>query len=173
MIHSYEADSSRAHQALTDAEAELERVKNERTTAEGDIAEIFNIHGFGADGEWKKLDGTCLETEVGEWVYLSFPSIYRHAYCGFDYSYTYEVCLFNEAKQKPNHGGQTFSLGSALFTIHFTLVLICSILTNRKYDSWNPSPDVKPGEPEYYQKQVYKHGARCWNGPERSVVVSA
>jgi protein kinase C substrate 80K-H len=59
--------------------------------------------------------------------------------------------LFNEAKQKPNHGGQTFSLG--------------------KYDSWNPSPDVKPGEPEYYRKQVYKHGARCWNGPERSVVL--
>jgi protein kinase C substrate 80K-H len=43
---------------------------------------------------------------------------------------------------------------------------------NRKFESWNPSPDVKPGEPEYYQKQVYKHGTRCWNGPERNVVVS-
>jgi protein kinase C substrate 80K-H len=70
LIQSFEADSSRAHQALTDAETELDRVKNERTTAEGDIAEIFNIHGFGADGEWKKLDGTCLEKEVGECVYL-------------------------------------------------------------------------------------------------------
>ena len=27
-------------------------------------------------------------------------------------SYTYEVCLFGEVKQKPNHGGTTFSLGS-------------------------------------------------------------
>ena len=42
---------------------------------------------------------------------------------------------------------------------------------NRKFESWNPSPDVEPGEPEYYQKQVYKHGTRCWNGPERNVVV--
>ena len=119
MIQSFEADSSRAHQALTDAEAELERVKNEKSTAESDIAEIFNIHAFGADGEWKKLDGTCLEKDIGECVHLSFPSLYRRTYCGFDCSYTYEVCLFNETKQKPNHGGQTFSLGSALFTIRF------------------------------------------------------
>ena len=28
------------------------------------------------------------------------------------YSYTYEVCLFGEVKQKPNQGGTTFSLGS-------------------------------------------------------------
>lgn len=27
------------------------------------------------------------------------------------YSYTYEVCLFDEARQKPNKGGSTFSLG--------------------------------------------------------------
>lgn len=26
-------------------------------------------------------------------------------------SYTYEVCLFDEIKQKPNNGGTTFSLG--------------------------------------------------------------
>lgn len=39
------------------------------------------------------------------------------------------------------------------------------------FESWNPSPDVEPGSPEYYSKQVYKHGARCWNGPERNVVV--
>lgn len=46
-------------------------------------------------------------------------------------------------------------------------------LPNRKFESWNPSPDVKPGDLEYYQKQVYKHGTRCWNGPERNVVVSS
>lgn len=27
------------------------------------------------------------------------------------YRYTYEVCLFDEARQKPNKGGSTFSLG--------------------------------------------------------------
>ncbi|KAF8966482.1 glucosidase II beta subunit-like-domain-containing protein [Flammula alnicola] len=125
------ADSSRAQQAFHDAEHELERLKEEKETAENDVKEIFNVHGFGAKGEWKKLDGTCLEKDTGD--------------------YTYEVCLFDEVKQKPNHGGTTFSLG--------------------KFESWNPSPDVKPGAPEYYQKQVYKHGTRCWNGPERNVVL--
>lgn len=83
-------------------------------------------------------------------------------------SYTYEVCLFNEAKQKPNKGGQSFSLGYATFHL---LVFRPPILYFRKFSSWNPSSDVKPGEPEYYQKQVYNRGAKCWNGPERSVVV--
>jgi protein kinase C substrate 80K-H len=45
-------------------------------------------------------------------------------------------------------------------------------LRRSHFESWNPSPDVQPGSPEYYSKQVYKHGARCWNGPERNVIVS-
>ncbi|KAJ6567298.1 glucosidase II beta subunit-like-domain-containing protein [Mycena vulgaris] len=125
------ADSSKARQALNDAEAALNRVKNDKKTAEEDMDEIFNIHGFGAEGEWKKLDGTCLELNTGE--------------------YTYEVCMFDKARQKPNKGGTTFDLGS--------------------FSTWNSSPDVKPGEPAYYQKQVYNKGTRCWNGPERSVVL--
>ncbi|KAJ7162638.1 glucosidase II beta subunit-like-domain-containing protein [Mycena crocata] len=125
------ADSSKARQALNDAEAALNRVKKDKENAEEDLDEIFNIQGFGAEGEWKKLDGTCLELNTGE--------------------YTYEVCMFEEAKQKPNKGGTTFNLG--------------------KFSSWNPSPDVKSGDPEYYEKQVYNAGTRCWNGPERSVVL--
>jgi hypothetical protein len=39
-------------------------------------------------------------------------------------SYTYEVCLFGEAKQKPNNGGSSFSLGYVLFTMHRNLILI-------------------------------------------------
>ncbi|KAF8164847.1 glucosidase II beta subunit-like-domain-containing protein [Crassisporium funariophilum] len=125
------ADSSRARQALLDAENDYERMKVEREKWDNDIKEIFNVDGFGAEGEWKKLDGTCLEKDTGD--------------------YTYEVCMFDEVKQKPNHGGTTFSLG--------------------KFESWNPSDIVTPGEPEYYQKQVYKRGTRCWNGPERNVVL--
>ncbi|KAJ3516958.1 hypothetical protein NMY22_g14080 [Coprinellus aureogranulatus] len=64
-------------------------------------------------------------------------------------SYTYELCVFREAKQKPKKGGSTFSLG--------------------RYSSWNT--EAPPATPEYYSKQYYKHGTRCWNGPERSVVV--
>ncbi|KAJ7067907.1 glucosidase II beta subunit-like-domain-containing protein [Mycena amicta] len=124
-------DTSKARQALNDAESALSRAKKEKKEAEEDLSEIFDVEGFGAEGEWKKLDNTCLELNTGE--------------------YTYEVCMFEEARQKPNKGGQTFSLG--------------------KFASWNPSPDVKAGEPAYYEKQVYNKGTRCWNGPERSVIL--
>jgi protein kinase C substrate 80K-H len=122
------ADSSKAQQAYNEANNEVERLKVERDNAENDSKEIFNVHGFGAKGEWKKLDGHCMEKDTGD--------------------YTYEVCLFNEIKQKPNHGGTTFSLG--------------------KFDSWNPSTDVQPGDADFYKKQTYKAGTRCWNGPERN-----
>ncbi|KAJ7087256.1 glucosidase II beta subunit-like-domain-containing protein [Mycena belliarum] len=123
------SDSSKARQAFNDAEAALTRVKKDKQTAEEDLDEIFNVNGFGAEGEWKKLDGTCLELNTGE--------------------YTYEVCMFDKARQKPNHGGQTFDLGS--------------------FSSWNPS--VEAGDSAFYEKQVYNKGTRCWNGPERSVVL--
>ncbi|KAJ7690291.1 glucosidase II beta subunit-like protein-domain-containing protein, partial [Mycena metata] len=127
------SDSSKARQAFNAAETALKKVKDEKKAAEEDLEEIFNVNGFGAEGEWKKLDGTCLALDTGEYIY--------------------EVCMFEEAKQKPapNKGGQTFNLG--------------------KFSSWNPSPDVQPGDPAYYEKQVYNHGTRCWNGPERSVIL--
>ncbi|KAJ7667592.1 glucosidase II beta subunit-like-domain-containing protein [Mycena polygramma] len=121
----------KARQALNDAEAALNRVKKDKTTAEEDLDEIFNIHGFGAEGEWKKLDGTCLELNTGE--------------------YTYEVCMFDQARQKPNKGGTTFDLG--------------------KFASWNPSPDVQPGDPAYYERQVYNKARDAGTVPERSVVL--
>jgi len=63
--------------------------------------------------------------------------------------YEYEVCLFEGAMQRPSHGGSSYSLG--------------------KFSSWNLSPDVVEGSKEYYSTQMYSHGTRCWNGPERSV----
>ncbi|PFH50340.1 hypothetical protein AMATHDRAFT_193421 [Amanita thiersii Skay4041] len=123
------SDSSRAHQALTAAENELKKIQNQHDTGEDEYTKLTEKNYFGTRGEWKKLDGTCLETTSGEYIY--------------------EVCLFKEAKQKPVNGGATYSLG--------------------KFSSWNPN--AQPGEPAYYQKQMYKHGARCWNGPERNVVL--
>ncbi|KAF9506592.1 hypothetical protein BS47DRAFT_1425958 [Hydnum rufescens UP504] len=49
------------------------------------------VFGFGKYGEWKKLDGTCIEKDSGE--------------------YTYSVCFFGSVTQKPNKGGGTHSLG--------------------------------------------------------------
>jgi protein kinase C substrate 80K-H len=125
------SESSRARQAFYDAERELNDLNSEKEQKERDLNKIFTVDGFGNQGEWKKLDGTCLEIESGDYVY--------------------EVCLFKEVKQKPLRGGQEFSLG--------------------RFESWNPASDVQPGTPEYYKKQVYKHGTRCWNGPERNTVV--
>ena len=68
------ADSSKAHQSLADAERELEGLISDKENADSSALEIFNVHGFGADGEWKKLDGTCLEKDAGECVQYFFFS---------------------------------------------------------------------------------------------------
>ncbi|KAH9938712.1 endoplasmic reticulum protein [Fomitopsis serialis] len=60
-------------------------------------------------------------------------------------------CLFGEAKQKPNKGGSFQSLG--------------------KFTHWNNAPGIEPGSPEFYTKQHYERGSKCWNGPHRSVTV--
>ncbi|KAJ2914464.1 hypothetical protein MD484_g5925, partial [Candolleomyces efflorescens] len=123
------SESTRAQQILSEATQELNDMKREMAEAQSGVTKIFDPEHFGARGEWKKLDDLCIELNSGD--------------------YTYELCLFKEAKQKPIRGGTNFSLG--------------------KFKSWNP--DATPGSPEYYRKQVYQNGARCWNGPERSVVV--
>lgn len=115
---SLSVDSTRARQAYTDALSTLERLKTEKDKAEGDVKEIFDIHGFGAEGEWKKLDGQCMRTDSGECVSMShfLPHIIAWVYIEasfFHDSYTYELCFFGEAKQIPKLGGSTFSLGSA------------------------------------------------------------
>ncbi|KAG2147979.1 glucosidase II beta subunit-like-domain-containing protein [Suillus clintonianus] len=121
------AESNRARVALSDAEHSLKLVRDEQQDTKEGLLDLFDPQGFGPEGEWKKLDGTCLSKDTGE--------------------YTYEVCLFDEARQIPNSGGSGFSLG--------------------KYSSWNKA--AQPGELEYYTKQHYTQGAKCWNGPHRSV----
>ncbi|KAH7903854.1 glucosidase II beta subunit-like protein-domain-containing protein [Hygrophoropsis aurantiaca] len=123
------AESNRARQALSDAEHSLKLTRDEEKEAKENLEDLFDPEGFGPEGEWKKLDGLCLEKDTGD--------------------YTYEVCLFDEARQKPNKGGSSFSLG--------------------KFSSWNKASGAKPGELEYYTKQSYTNGAKCWNGPHRSV----
>ncbi|KDQ06993.1 hypothetical protein BOTBODRAFT_167442 [Botryobasidium botryosum FD-172 SS1] len=65
--------------------------------------------------------------------------------------YTYTVCLFGSATQKSNRDGASNNLG--------------------RYSSWNTSPSTSPGELAYYSRQIYDHGAQCWNGPQRSVTL--
>jgi len=122
-------EASKAREALSTAEGALNKARTANKDAVEDLADLFDPEAFGRQGEWKKLQGTCLEKDTGD--------------------YTYEVCLFGEAKQKPNKGGSSNSLG------HYT--------------SWNPDVNIPSGSPDYYSVQSYTKGAKCWNGPQRSV----
>jgi protein kinase C substrate 80K-H len=84
---------TRARANLAEGERALADAQRTHDDAARDLRELFSPARFGAQGEWKKLDKTCLEHNAGE--------------------YTYEICMFDEARQKPNKGGQTFSLGCA------------------------------------------------------------
>lgn len=58
------------------------------------------------------------------------------------------------------------------FPVLRSLVSYAYIYHNRtcsKFTSWNTL--AEPGTPEYYTKQRYTQGAKCWNGPQRSLEV--
>jgi len=61
-------EASRARQVLSDAEHSLKLTHDELQTAREDLSDLFDPEGFGAAGEWKKLDGLCLEKDTGECV---------------------------------------------------------------------------------------------------------
>ncbi|KAG8832269.1 hypothetical protein FRC17_001628 [Serendipita sp. 399] len=121
--------ASKARERYNMVSNHLRNLESKLTEEDTALNRLFDPEWFGADGAWKKLDGTCLSYDTGE--------------------YTYEVCLFGHATQKSNNGGGQHSLG--------------------RFSSWNTAATV--GSPEYYSRQVYQHGARCWNGPERSITV--
>jgi protein kinase C substrate 80K-H len=59
-------DTSHATQALNDAEQTLATSTRAKTQLEEDLSKLFNTEWFGREGEFKKLDGTCLEKNTGE-----------------------------------------------------------------------------------------------------------
>jgi protein kinase C substrate 80K-H len=42
-------------------------------------------------------------------------------------------------------------------------------VSQSRFSGWNTA--APEGSPEYYGAQSYTNGAKCWNGPARSVVV--
>ena len=112
MHHSDVVAAREKHTTLTNALNALNGdVRNAADTLE-------KMHtGFGPKGEWKKLDGTCVEKVSGEWV-KRFSS---RAFHGLDWiardshicRYTYEVCFFGRATQKSNKDGSSNYLGWA------------------------------------------------------------
>lgn len=81
----------------------------------------------------------------GEWKPLSGKCIERNMG-----EYTYEYCFFGTATQKPNKSGSHVSLGR--FS-HF-------------------EGNTTHNDPGFFSQQKYDRGQRCWNGPERSVIVT-
>ncbi|KAG9127283.1 hypothetical protein FRC07_015041 [Ceratobasidium sp. 392] len=120
----------KARNAHNDASNKLRTAERELKENNEALEKLENGGHFGRDGEWKKLDGTCLEKDTGE--------------------YTYSICLFGAATQKSNRDHSSHNLG------HFS--------------GWSDKEGVVAGSHEYYTRQYYKGGARCWNGPERSVI---
>ncbi|OCH95878.1 endoplasmic reticulum protein [Obba rivulosa] len=125
------ADTSRAQQAAKEADNALGHIKQDKQKAQEELSRIFDPEWYGLEGEWKKLHGTCIDKDTGD--------------------YTYEVCFFEEAKQKPNKGGASHSLG--------------------RFSSWNDADGVTLGSTEYYSRMYYTRGTKCWNGPHRSATL--
>ncbi|WWD22735.1 hypothetical protein CI109_107228 [Kwoniella shandongensis] len=63
--------------------------------------------------------------------------------------YTYELCFFGKATQKSNKDGSSNHMGT--------------------FSDWNTAE--QEGSLAYYSQQLYGNGAKCWNGPLRSVKV--
>lgn len=90
-------DASPSRDELTAAQTALSALQTALSSAKASVDSLGSK--FGPEGEWKKLEGSCVEKDLGE--------------------YTYELCFFGEAKQRSNRGGSTNSLGFVPFSLSF------------------------------------------------------
>lgn len=119
-----------ARRAHTDASAKVRTVSSQLSTKRSALAE--DPAKWGREGEWKALDGKCVERNMGE--------------------YTYEYCFFGGTTQKPNKGGSNVSMG--------------------RFAAFEPLDEALTHEDDaFFLRQKYARGQRCWNGPDRSVIV--
>lgn len=58
------ADVAAARQKHTDAQNNLHRLNNEVRITTETLEKLQGVY-YGKDAEWKKLDGTCIDKEVG------------------------------------------------------------------------------------------------------------
>ena len=59
-------ESTKARKDYEEAEHSLTLTRQEKHAAEQEYADLFDVEGYGKDGEWKKLDKSCLQTISGE-----------------------------------------------------------------------------------------------------------
>lgn len=110
-----------ARKQFTEAEAKLKETDNEINS----LNSYLNAD-YGPEEEYSSLRGNCFEYT--------------------DREYTYKLCGYERASQRPKSGGSETTLGN--------------------WGKW-----VGPAE-DKYAAQKYENGLSCWNGPNRSVKVN-
>ncbi|KAK4686760.1 protein kinase C substrate 80K-H, partial [Tremellales sp. Uapishka_1] len=118
---------------------------------------------YGPSGEWKKLEGVCIDTVYGD--------------------YTYELCFLGKATQKSNKDSSFNNLGyvrpslavepePTVWSGHST-----GGKPRQKQAAWTTIPDRITGTGEGYSRLFplsstdRANRAKCWNGPMRSATV--
>lgn len=117
-------------EGLETLEKEQDRLEKEKKNVEKKITDTWKEiggkdgDGMGPNGELHSLANKCFDVEAGK--------------------YTYEVCVFGQAKQKDDSGGGT---GLGTFT--------------------RMDRDQETGQ----RMLLWENGQKCWNGPHRSATV--
>ncbi|ESO97115.1 hypothetical protein LOTGIDRAFT_226808 [Lottia gigantea] len=112
--------AEQARNEFNDADRKVKDTENEINT----VRQYLDID-FGPEFEYGSLKGQCFEMT--------------------DREYTYKLCPFDKASQRPKNGGSETSLGN--------------------WGHWSGS------EADKYSAMKYEKGQNCWSGPDRSVEV--
>jgi protein kinase C substrate 80K-H len=62
------SETTRVKHALGEAERVLSSVSRDKSSSEQELSRLFDPAWYGREGEWKKLSGTCVEKDTGEYV---------------------------------------------------------------------------------------------------------
>jgi len=82
--HEKSEQAATALRAYNEAEDQLTILRSKADDARKALSELFDPEHFGRQGEWKKLENTCLEQDIGDYIY--------------------EICMFGAATQKSKTG---------------------------------------------------------------------
>lgn len=96
---------------------------------------------YGRFEEFRVLDGTCLERDMGE--------------------YTYKFCFGGTTSQISNNDRYTFQLG----------YVAKRDTNNSRFERFDYEDKYSEEDDQHYLTMHYDHGQTCWNGPIRNTLV--